>query len=62
MSEKKDVSEMVGDFLREAAVLVFVFIPIDYGITGTLTLKLVLASGTLSLALLVMGIHLESRR
>jgi hypothetical protein len=27
--EIKDVSEMVGDFLREAAVLVLVFFPLD---------------------------------
>jgi hypothetical protein len=60
----KDVSEMIGDFLREAAVLVLVFFPLDVALKdgGNVPLSFLCVIGALSLTLLVAGIYFEKRR
>jgi hypothetical protein len=60
----KDVSEMIGDFLREAAVLVLVFFPLDVAVKdgGNVPLSFLCVIGALSLTLLIAGIYFEKRR
>ena len=60
----KDVIEMLGEFLREAAVLVPVFFLLEYAIKydGKLTLTFVLITLSLSLLLLTLGIICEKLR
>ena len=48
--------EMLGEFLREGAVLVAVFAPLDGFLTGALTARLVLATVVGSGGLLACGI------
>jgi hypothetical protein len=61
MAGKKTISEMVGEFFREAGLLVVVFIPIDVTINGrwSRTLVLMLLSGALAI---IGGIALERGR
>jgi hypothetical protein len=60
----KDVVEMLGEFLREAAVLVPVFFLLEYAIKydGKLTFNFVLMVMSLSLLLLTLGIICEKAR
>ena len=62
--EIKDVGEMVGEFLREAAELVLVFFPLDVALKdgGNVPLSFICVIGALSLSLLVAGIYFEKRR
>lgn len=62
MSEKRTVAEMFAEYLREAAVLVLVFAPLDTAVAGALTLKVVLGTLAMSAFLLGIGIFLEVRR
>jgi len=59
---RKDVSEMLGDFFRDAAVLVLVFYPLEMARNssdGNLSLPFILIVGCACIACLVMGIVLE---
>ena len=60
----KDVIEMFGEFLREAAVLAPVFFLLEYAIKydGKLTLNFVILVLSLSLLLLTLGIICEKAR
>jgi hypothetical protein len=58
----RDVSEMVGEFLREAAVLVLVFLPLEEAKGGVLTLPVVISIGALCIGLLLLGIAFEKWR
>jgi hypothetical protein len=60
----KDVIEMFGEFLREAAVLVPVFFLLEYAIKydGKLAFTFVLVVLSLSLLLLTLGIICEKLR
>jgi VIT1/CCC1 family predicted Fe2+/Mn2+ transporter len=60
----KEVIEMFGEFLREAAVLVPVFFLLEYALKydGKLTFSFVLSVLSLSLLLLTLGIICEKLR
>jgi hypothetical protein len=60
----KDVIEMLGEFLREAAVLVPVFFLLEYAVKydGKLNFTFVLATLSLSLLLLTLGVICEKVR
>jgi hypothetical protein len=60
----KDVIEMLGEFLREAAVLVPVFFLLEYAIKydGNLPFNFVLIVICFSLLLLILGIICEKAR
>jgi hypothetical protein len=60
----KDVIEMLGEFLREAAVLVPVFFLLEFAIKydGKLTFNFILLVLGLSLLLLTLGIICEKAR
>jgi hypothetical protein len=62
--EIKDVSEMLGEFFREAAVLVLVFFPLDVALKdgGNVPFPFLCVVGALSLTLLIAGIYFEKRR
>ncbi len=53
---------MVGEFLREAAVLVLVFLPLEEAKGGVLTLPVVISIGALCIGLLLLGIAFEKWR
>jgi hypothetical protein len=61
--EKKDVPEMAGEFLREAALLLAVFLPLDMFFSGraVATTTLVLGMVT-SLLFWVLGVTVERLR
>jgi len=53
---------MLAEFLREAAVLIFVFAPLEQALRGHFTVKLEsIGMGTAAL-MLALGIWLEKRR
>jgi len=59
--EKKDTLEMLGEFLREIAVLVLVFVPLDFfahNLTGTRFIY----TFAVSSMLLALGIAIERMR
>ena len=60
----KDVLEMIGEFLREAAVLVPVFFPLEYALRdhGELKFTFILVVLSFSLLLLILGIICEKMR
>jgi hypothetical protein len=60
----KDVLEMLGDFFREAAVLLLIFYPLEMARTnnGSLSLPFILIVGTVCIVLLLMGIVFEKMR
>lgn len=58
-SEKKSAWEMIGEFLRDTAVLVLVFYPLEIRTLTRFDRELVFA---LSLFLLTLGIIIEVRR
>lgn len=53
---------MVGECMREVAVLLLVFIPLDAAFARVLTLGVVLVTLGLSAILLVIGILMEVKR
>jgi hypothetical protein len=57
----KSVSEMVGEFFREAAVLLLIFYPLDMAArgNGNVPLLMLLLVGTGCVVLLTMGIVFE---
>ena len=58
---KKTSYEMIGDFLREIAALVLVFVPLDSYITdGRLSSKWLAGTLLASLLLFLLGVALES--
>ena len=63
MDNRKPIAEMFGEFLREAAVLTVVFIPLDRAmIREALTLGWVVAILGISGGLLTAGMTLERKR
>jgi len=59
-AEKRDVLEMLAEFLRETAVLILVFVPLElYTKMSKLSIAIVFSSATL---LLLLGIVLERKR
>jgi len=64
MFEHKTIAEMLGEYLREAAVLSGVFIPLDrvLGQKANLTWDYVWVTLGLSAGLLAAGIIMERRR
>ena len=60
----KDVIEMLGEFLRDAAVLVPVFFPLEFALKdkGNLTIAFVFGVLSFSLLLLILGIICEKMR
>jgi hypothetical protein len=61
--DRRSVPDMLGEVLREAGVLLFVFIPLDLVIQGHgLTIAWVTAILTLPAAFLVAGIYVERTR
>jgi hypothetical protein len=62
MSERRTTLEMVGEYLREIAVLVVVFVPLDAIFSGKLTVSVVLATMAISAGFLVTGIWAERGR
>jgi|HubBroStandDraft_5_1064220.scaffolds.fasta_scaffold1852900_1 hypothetical protein len=60
---RKTVAEMVSDYLREAAVLIIVFIPLDLFVESKpFTTRVACLTGVISLGLLVAGIFVEKIR
>ena len=64
MAEQKSIAEMLGEYLREAAVLSGVFIPLDrvLGQKASLTWNYVWVTLGLSAGLLAAGMFMERRR
>jgi hypothetical protein len=63
MNNNRSVVEMLGEFCREAAVLLAVFIPLEQVVThSTLTLETFAFTFLFAGLLLVLGIHLEVTR
>jgi hypothetical protein len=58
-TEKKSAREMIGEFLRDTAVLVLVFYPLEMKALTRLDRALILL---VSLLLLILGITIEVRR
>jgi hypothetical protein len=62
----KSIREMLGEYLRDAAVLVLVFVPVDiliprYAKGETIAARWLFATLGLSAAMLIMGIWAERR-
>ncbi len=60
-SEKKVTLEMLGEFLREVAVLVLVFVPLDFFAHNLTAIRFIYAF-VVSTILLVVGIAVERMR
>jgi hypothetical protein len=60
----KDVLEMLGDFCREAAVLLLIFYPLEMARkqNGDISLPFILLVGSFCILLLMMGIVFEKMR
>jgi len=60
----KDVLEMLGEFFREAAVLLLIFYPLEMArnSNGSLSLPFILIVGSACVACLLMGIVFEKMR
>ena len=60
----KDISEMLGEFFREAAVLLLVFYPLEAArkTDGNLSLPFILLVGSLCILMLLAGIMFEKMR
>jgi len=59
---KKQTVEMLGEFLREAAVLVLVFVPLELATKTTISTTSVVGVVLFSAAVLAAGITLERSR
>ena len=57
---RRRVRQLFGESLREAGILVGVFVPLDFSIEGTLTGGLILLTVVLGGILLICGIFLET--
>jgi len=62
MIEKRTPPEMIAEYLREAAVLVLVFVPLDATFADRLTLWVIALTIGSSGLLLAAGVILEIRR
>ena len=62
MNGRKSVMEMVGEFLREAAVLVLVFVPLDLAVREQFSGAGLAGAVVISAGLLIGGIILERKR
>jgi hypothetical protein len=64
VARTKDVLEMLGEFFREAAVLVLIFYPLEMARTGDwkIPLPFLLGVGSICITLLLMGIAFEKLR
>jgi hypothetical protein len=64
--EKRSVSEMIGEFIREVAVLVLVFVPLEAykGVNWKWWQVLIAVGGTVvaAIGILGIGIRIERRR
>ena len=60
--EHKEMSRMLGDFLREGAVLVFIFFPLEIYLKGNLEWSTMAWDVVLSGPLLYWGMILEGRK
>jgi len=66
--EPKNTSEMIGEYLREAAVLILIFVPIDIliprysNLQKPISLTWLIATLVLSLAVLSAGMWRERRK
>lgn len=60
--DKRDVLEMLSEFLRESAVLVLVFVPLEFYKSGRITVHLLVVIILFSIVALVGGIILERIR
>jgi hypothetical protein len=62
--KSKDVLEMLGDFFRDAAVLVLIFYPLEMARNkdGSLSFSFIFLVGIGCIVLLMMGIVLEKMR
>jgi hypothetical protein len=58
-SDRKSVSEMIGEFLRDVAILVLVFYPVDMKPLSRIDRELIVIASVLLLSL---GIIIERRR
>jgi hypothetical protein len=61
VAEHREKSQLFGDFLREIAVLVIVFWPIEAGFRGTFDWSIFSLIVVLALILLWLGMILEGR-
>jgi hypothetical protein len=58
--ERKAVAEMAGEFLREAGMLLFVFLPLDAVFSGKPVGAMTLALGiAISLVFWILGVTVE---
>lgn len=62
MTASRRVGRLVGEALREVAVLTMVFVPIDAANAGRLTLRLVFVSVVVGSIVFSFGAWLEVRR
>ena len=61
-SVRMGVLEMVASFCRDATVLLAVFVPVDYALTGTVPIRVLITAGLLSSFLFIIGVVLERTR
>jgi len=62
-NEKKDVPEMIGEFLRETGVLLAVFVPLDALFSGkSIATKIVVVGMLVSAVFPILGVALERLR
>jgi len=61
MADRRERAQMLGDFLRECAVLVFIFYPLESYFQGKLDWSTVYWDVVFSAPLLYWGIILEGR-
>lgn len=59
---KRDVLEMLSEFLRESAVLVLVFVPLEFYKSGKITVEWLIVIILFSILVLAGGIVLERIR
>jgi hypothetical protein len=65
MNERRSIADMLGEFLREAALLLLVFVPLDWFFQSRgyrLTVGRVASILVLPFGLLITGIVIERRR
>jgi hypothetical protein len=60
--ENKDVAEMLGEFFREASVLIFVFAALDEASKGHFAFWFLFIAGCCGVVFLLMGIVFEMYR
>jgi hypothetical protein len=61
VAEHKEKSQLLGDFLREIAVLIIVFYPLDAGFKNTFEWSIFVLVAVLAFTLLWFGMILEGR-